>query len=195
MRDKVNKKKRRNAKKKAQRSATAEEAEVEESTVLDYGDYESTTKQESDSSAAIESQLMQDVQVAAKVDLPPLPEDVESLPVLAPAHIRVGTILAFKMWAINAHTVTPEISKFKTAIVEKEGDSGGGAGVFRLKLAERDVPKPAKRFDDDGVRIYDNKDAFDMRDNDEEDDGVWEGCFTDLIEPKLIQEAAERWGH
>jgi hypothetical protein len=68
------------------------------------------------------------------------------------------------------------------------GDSGHGAGTIRLKIAQRDLPKREKKFDSKGNRIYDAADQFYMEDE-EEDEGLWEGQFSELLEPKLLQAA------
>lgn len=190
MRNKLNKKKNKKSKKNGpeRESASPQVEENTETLILDYDDSPDPTKQDSDHTAAIENQLIQDVQVAAQSDLPSLPEDVEALPALEPQDIQVGTIVVFKMWVINSKTVTPEFSEYRTAIVEKEGDSGNGAGSFRLRLAARDVPKEQK-VDENGERVKSAKNGFqmDVHKDEEEDEGIWEGTFTELISPKLLK--------
>ncbi|PVI05669.1 hypothetical protein DM02DRAFT_516244 [Periconia macrospinosa] len=166
-------------------SPEEEEEEEEEALVLNYDDSTDTTsKQDSDHTAAIESQLLRDVEVAAKSDLPPLPEDVASLPALQTTDIQVGAVIAFKLWNIDPDTCTPEITDYKTAIVEKEGDSGKGAGQFRLKLAARDVARKKREIMKRGNRVEVVEDASVL-----EDASVWEGMFNELLEPKLVQAA------
>jgi hypothetical protein len=190
MRDGNKKKAKKNKKKPPPISESDEE---EENIILDYDDSPITAKEDSDPTAAIESQLKQDVQVAAKSDLPALPEDVESLPILQTTNIQVGAIIAFKLWVIDPKTVCPEITNYKTAVVEKEGDSGGGAGQFKLKLAQRDVPKADERkVDGEGNRIRSTRDDFRMGGADEEEEeesSIWEGTFAELVEPKLVMAA------
>lgn len=168
-----------------------EDKEPEDTPILDYDESPETVKAGSDPSDAIESQIQQDVELATKSDLPPLPEDVESLPSLQPHDIQVGAVVVFKLYAIDPVTVTPHISEYKTAVVEKEGDSGNGAGTFRLKLAERDVaPKAEETVDDRGHTAKKAVNGFRMGDeDDEEDDSVWEGMFGELVEPKLLKAA------
>lgn len=170
-----------------------EEEEEEDAIVLDYGDSPNAGRQESDPTAAIESQLQLDVEVAAQSDLPLLPEDLSSLPVLQTDDIQVGAVVAFKLWIIDPKTFTPEITNYKTAIVEREGDSGKGAGVFRLKLAARDVPRQEpKAAEASGKQARSSFSGFRTAvDNEEEqeDASVWEGMFSDLLEPKLVQAA------
>jgi hypothetical protein len=191
MKNKQNKKKN-NRNSKQARPASPEAENNPDPLILDYDDCPDTSKQDSDpTAAAIENQLMQDVEVAAQVDLPSLPEDVETLPALLPADIQVGAIVVFKTWIINPNTVTPEFSDYKTAVVEKEGDSGNGVGSFRLRLAKRDVPRKLP-VDENGEKVRSARDGFRMAvDGEEEveDDDVWEGGFTELIAPKLLKGA------
>lgn len=191
-----------NSKKKKQRKIKPSQEQVgwpvdnvdeepEDTPVLDYDDSPATMKAASDPTDAIESQIMQDVQLAAKADLPLLPDDVSALPALQSNDIQVGAIVVFKLWTIDPATVTPNISEYKTAIVEKEGDSGKGAGTFRLKLADRDVPKKMEgQVDEKGRPIKNAVSGFRMGDDEDEDDqSLWEGIFAELVEPKLLQAA------
>lgn len=150
-----------------------------ETLILNYDDSPETAKADSDPTAAIESQLLQDAQIAARSDLPPLPEDVDVLRSLERADIKVGAIIAFKLLVLNPNTRAPEFSGYKTAIVEEEGDSGNGAGVFKLKLAERDIARREKA----------DEPIDDMEMNDEEDASAWQGTFQELVSPKLLQAA------
>jgi hypothetical protein len=168
-----------------------EDQNPEDTPILDYDDSPETMKAASDLTDAIESQIQQDVELAAKTDLPSLPEDIDSLPTLQPHDIQVGAVVAFKVYAIDPVTVTPHISEYKTAIVEKEGDSGHGAGTFRLKLADRDIPHKAdQQVDERGGLVRSVVSGFQMDDEeDEEDDSIWEGTFGELVEPKLLKAA------
>jgi len=190
MREKVNKKRNKKPKQSQQEREPSPEVEEEpEPLILDYDDSPETSKQDSDPTAAIENQLMQDVQVAAHSDLPLLPEDVESLPPLESKDVLVGAVIVFKRWTIDPKTVTPEISDYQTAVVEKEGDSGAGAGSFRLKFAARDVPTE-QQVDADGERVKNARDGFRMEiDGEEEDESIWDCTFGELIGPKLLKGA------
>ncbi|KAJ4366210.1 hypothetical protein N0V83_007846 [Neocucurbitaria cava] len=165
-------------------ASTGEEEEEEEKIVLDYADAPATENAEVE--AAIEDQLRQDVATAAQADLPPIPDDISTLPDLASSDIKEGAIIVCKFFAINPVTVAPEISNPKTAVVEREGDSGNGAGTIRLKIAQRDLLKRETKFDRKGNPIYAAADGFYMGDE-EEDEGIWEGQFSELLEPKLLK--------
>jgi hypothetical protein len=167
-------------------------AEVEDTIVLDYGDAPAAESKEdegpleSDAGPAIESQLLHDVATAPKSDLPPLPEDISSLPSLTQADVKVGAIIVFRHFALNPKNMAPEISDWKTARVSEEGDSGNGAGVIGLTLADRDRVQREKKFDRKGNRIYEGVDKFKVEDSDEEEDGVLEVHFGELLEAKLL---------
>lgn len=188
MREKVEQKKKGKKAKKVVREPEPSDEE-EEKIILDYDDPPNAAEnQDSEINAAIEEQLKQDVETAAQQDLPPLPEDVGSLPVLVPGELKKGAVIVCKFFDINPVTVAPEISDYKTAIVEHEGDSGNGAGTIRLKLAQRDLPKREKKFDKNGNQIYNAADQFFM-DGENEEEGIWEGQFSELLESKLLQAA------
>lgn len=141
--------------------------------------------------AAIEDQLQQDIATASHEqsahDLPALPEDLNTLPDLTPADIKAGALIVCRFFGVNPVTVTPEISGFKTAVVEQEGDSGAGAGTIRLRIAQRDLPRKEKKFNSKGERIYDAKDGFFM--DEEEEEGLWSGMFGELLEGRLLKAA------
>jgi hypothetical protein len=166
-----------------------EEEEEEEKIILDYDDAPpASTLPDSEVNAAIENQLRQDVATAAQADLPPLPDDISVLSDLVSSDMKVGAVIICKFFTVNPITVTPEISDYKTAIVEQEGDSGPGAGTIQLKIAMRDLPKREKKFDSKGNRIYNAADAL-LMDDDDEEQGLWEGQFGELLEAKLLKAA------
>ncbi|KAH8723199.1 hypothetical protein GQ44DRAFT_741155 [Phaeosphaeriaceae sp. PMI808] len=190
MREKDNKKRQKKGGKNKRESMPAQEEEEEDKIYLDYDDTGATENPESELTVAIaiEDQLRLDVATAVQSDIPPIPDDLSTLPVLNSGEIKEGAIIVCKFWAVNPVTVTPEISGYKTAVVDREGDSGNGAGTIRLKIAERDLPKREKKFDRNGERVYDVADRFYMEDE-EEDDSIWEGQFGELLEPKLLKAA------
>jgi hypothetical protein len=165
-----------------------EEEEEEDKIFLNYDDTPDFNP-DVEIHAAIEDQLQQDIATAAQEqdEFPPIPEDLDALPDLTSADIKVGAVIVCKFFGINPVTVTPETSDFKTAIVEQEGDSGGGAGTFRLRIAQRDLPKKEKKFNSKGQRVYDAKDGFFMEEDDEE--GLWSGMFGELVQGKLLKTA------
>ncbi|KAF1943490.1 hypothetical protein EJ02DRAFT_453199 [Clathrospora elynae] len=189
MRDKSSKKRqKRGSNRDAQRESLPAEEDEEEKIILDYDDAPAVEGPDSEITAAIEDQLRQDVATAAQADLPPLPEDTSTLPDLASSDMKVGAVIACRFFTVNPITVTPEISSYKTATVEQEGDSGPGAGTIQLRIALHDLPKKEKKFDSKGNRIYNAADALLMEDE-EGEEGLWEGQFGELLEPKLLKAA------
>jgi hypothetical protein len=188
MRDKAAKKKQKRRNYVLQEATPEEEEEEEEKIILDYDDAPATNSDSETIHAALEDQLRQDLAMAAQSDLPPLPQDMSTLPDLTSSDMKAGAIIACKFFTVNPVTVTPEISDYKTAIVEQEGDSGPGAGTIQLKIALRDLPKREKKFDSKGNRIYNAADALLMAE-DEEEEGLWEGQFGELLEAKLVKAA------
>jgi hypothetical protein len=186
MREKAEKKKQKKGGRNKRESVAPEEEE--EITMLDYDDPPLNENPDSEVNAAIENQLRQDVATAAQADLPQPPEDISTLSNLTPTDIKEGAIIVCKFFAVNPVTIMPEISDHKTAVVEQEGDSGNGAGTFRLRIATRDLPRKEVKFDRKGNRIYGAADNLFMEDDDEEE-GLWEGQFSELLEPKLLKAA------
>ncbi|KAH6878660.1 hypothetical protein BKA58DRAFT_377698 [Alternaria rosae] len=187
MHDKAKKKKQKR-RSNVQQEATLVEEEEEEKIILDYDDAPTTNPDSESVNAAVEDQLRQDLAMAAQSDLPPLPKDMSTLPDLTSSDMKAGAVIACKFFTVNPVTVTPEISGYKTATVEQEGDSGPGAGTIQLKIALRDLPKREKKFDSKGNRIYNAADAL-LMEEDDEDEGLWEGSFGELLEAKLVKAA------
>ncbi|KAA8612807.1 hypothetical protein PtrSN002B_011041 [Pyrenophora tritici-repentis] len=190
MRDKASKKKNKKRGHVLQETVLKvdEEEEDDVKMVLNYDDAPATIPSSENTDAAIEDQLRNDVATAAQADLPPLPEDMQTLPDLASSDVKVGAIIACKFFTVNPITITPEISDYKTATVEHEGDSGPGAGTIQLRIAARDLPKREIKFDSKGNRIYNAADAL-LMEEDDEDEGLWEGMFGELLEAKLLKAA------
>ncbi|KAI4617764.1 hypothetical protein J4E83_006096 [Alternaria metachromatica] len=188
MHDKAKKKKQKRRSIVQQEATPVEEEEEEENIILDYDDAPTTNPDSESINAAVEDQLRQDLAMAAQSDLPQLPEDMSTLPDLTSSDMKSGAVIACKFFTVNPVTVTPEISGYKTATVEQEGDSGPGAGTIQLKIALRDLPKREKKFDSKGNRIYNAADAL-LMEEDDENEGLWEGSFGELLEAKLVKAA------
>lgn len=122
-------------------------------------------------------------------DLAPLPEDPTTLPDLQDGQAKPGMTIAFKQLTMSEETKwQPEISAYHTAVVNTILDSG----ELQLTLALRDRLNHEKFYDiETGERIYGR---FDMPDQDEEveneeDDGIRNLTFSELVEPKIVQDA------
>lgn len=189
MREKAAKKKQKKKQSHApQQKYAVQEEDEEENIILDYDDAPAANNESEIIDAAIEDQLQQDLATAAQIDLAALPEDMSTLPDLTAADMKKGAVIACKFFTVNPITVTPEISGFKTATVEHEGDSGPGAGTIQLRIAARDLVKKEKKFDGKGNRVYNAADAL-LMESDDEEDGLWEGQFGELLEAKLVKAA------
>ncbi|EON67221.1 hypothetical protein W97_06474 [Coniosporium apollinis CBS 100218] len=149
----------------------------------------------------IESQLKQDIAVAASTqgsadrsteNIPPLPADISALAPLQESHLKPGALIVFKQLEVSQSTNwAPVISAHRTATVTEVF----GTGVLHLSLASRDRPQKANkvRYDAKGRRLYDR---FEMpadsdEDGDGEDAGFVEVEFGELLEPKLLRAAPE----
>lgn len=186
MKDKAQKKRQRRGKLEALDEPQPVVEDEEERIFLDYNDSPAGEDMDKEVNAQIEHQILEDSAAGTELDLPNLPEDMNSLPELSGGDIRKGAVIACKFFAVNPITITPEISGYKTAIVEKEGDSGNGAGTIQLRIAQRDLPKRQKKFGSKGERIYDAADGLLMEDDDV-DEALWEGHFAELLEAKLLR--------
>ncbi|KAG0652943.1 hypothetical protein D0Z07_0132 [Hyphodiscus hymeniophilus] len=145
----------------------------------------------------VNQQLMNDLaeKTSAQVsqgpeDLAPLPADPQTLADLQAGQAKPGMTIAFKELTMSEETKwQPEISPYRTAVINAILD-----GELQLTLALRDRITLEKAYDvETGDRLYGK---FDMPDQDEdeeaeEDDGIRGISFSQLVEPKIVQEAPE----
>jgi hypothetical protein len=122
-------------------------------------------------------------------DLAALPEDPTTLSDLKDGEAKPGMTIAFKQLTMSEETKwQPEISDYRTAVVNVIL----GGGELQLTLALRDRLDHEKFYDaETGKRVYGR---FDMPDQDEEaeedeDDGIRNLTFSELVEPKIVQDA------
>lgn len=127
-------------------------------------------------------------------DLATLPEDPKTLVDLQDGQAKPGMTIAFKQLTMSEETKwQPEISAYRTAVV----NDILGSGELQLTLALRDRLNSEKFYDGEtGERIYGK---FDMPDQDEEedepaDDGIRNLTFSELVEPKIVQDATSNLG-
>jgi hypothetical protein len=149
--------------------------------------------QSDDVEGEISQQLMNDIQTPTAgfsqgpEDLAFLPDDPSILPDLNDGQAKVGMTIAFKQLEVSEATKwQPQISAYRTTIVIAIAESG----ELQLTLAMRDRQQPNKRYDPQtGERIYSN---FEIPDDDEMDDednkGMLNLLFNELIQPKIVQE-------
>ena len=123
-------------------------------------------------------------------DLPYLPKDSSTCPVLTRGTATTGTVIAFKQFEMSANTNwQPRISDYRTALIKEVLDEGS----LQIELAKRDQPGKDSQYDDQtGERIYGK---FEMPGYDEEDDNINNGKITipfeELIDPIVVPNAAE----
>ena len=122
-------------------------------------------------------------------DLPFLPEDPSTCPVLTRGTATTGTVIAFKKFEMSANTNwQPRISDYRTAIIKEVLDEGS----LQMELAKRDQPGKDSQYDDQtGERIYGK---FEMPGYDEEDADINNGKiaipFEELIDPVVVPNPA-----
>lgn len=140
----------------------------------------------------VSQQLMSEIQFPADQcsevpeDLTPLPENLSILSDLPKGHVKPGMIIAFKRLEMSAATQwQPQVSAYQTArVVAIENDQ------LQIMLAMRDREQRTKEYDEEtGERIFDRFDVPDDEDMEEEDDGMLDISFSELIEPKLVKDA------
>lgn len=131
-------------------------------------------------------------------DLPSLPADISLLPILDVVDLKLGMIIAWKqLLCTEATHWQPQLSGYMTASVTKtrEGDAN-----FQVRLArrDRDIDRNVKKYDEEtGQRVYGKFEAPDSDEDgdddasEEEDDGIREVCFGEMIEPRIVQQATE----
>ena len=142
---------------------------------------------------AVSAQLLRDVNAASVEgnnhreghDLPDLPFDITSLPLLSLETSLPGAIIAFQQLDMSQYTDwQPKVSEYRTASIEKNK-----GGILAMILAHRDRLTGKKCYDKEtGERMYSKFEMPDFDDGDtEEDDGFVELMFNELIEPRLVR--------
>ncbi|KAK3326966.1 hypothetical protein B0T19DRAFT_149644 [Cercophora scortea] len=119
-------------------------------------------------------------------DLPPLPENLSTLPALQSSEVKQGMVVTWKQLLMSKATNwQPQVSSLTGAVVDVHED-----GTFRVLLAkrDRDLDQNAKVYDDEGNRVYDK---FEVPDMDEDlEDGAELGYrtvdFLDMVEPRIL---------
>ncbi|CZR53317.1 uncharacterized protein PAC_03195 [Phialocephala subalpina] len=157
---------------------------------LQYDDSTQLTRPEDENvEEEISMQLMNDIEgpgaavSQAPDDLTPLPDDPSTLSDLKDGEAKDGMTIAFKMLELSAATHwQPLVSPYRTAIVIEVQEDG----MLKLSLAMRDRKQDDKRYDEEtGARVYEK---FEMagEDDEQDNDGMLNLPFGDLIEPKIV---------
>lgn len=115
-------------------------------------------------------------------DLPSVPEDISTLPMVKEEELVSGDIIVFKNLEVSASTGwAPAVSPLRTAKVINEKVEPGQTLV--LQLAKRDQPE--RMYDDEGNRVYE-KFEMETGEGDDAEQGVLELGFVELVEPRLL---------
>lgn len=120
-------------------------------------------------------------------DLPSLPEDLTTLPILEQSNVKSGMVIAWKQLLMSKATNwQPQISCVTGLILSINDD-----GSFHLLLARRDREQNEKVYDEyTGKRVYDRFEApYSDGEEDDEDDGHRDLAWSELSEPRLVQQA------
>ncbi|KAE8452736.1 hypothetical protein EG329_013008 [Mollisiaceae sp. DMI_Dod_QoI] len=180
--------------------ASYEPSYQDESLELQYDDSTQFTRPEDeDVEGEISLQLMNGIEGPDAAfsqnpdDLISLPDDPSSLPDLRAGEAKVGMIIAFKKLDLSAATQwQPIVSPYRTAIVITVHEDG----LLQLALAMRDRERSEKRYDEEtGGRIYEKFEMAVDDDNDEiqQEDGMLDLYFSDLMEPKIVQQPPAKY--
>lgn len=118
-------------------------------------------------------------------DLPSLPSDVTTLPILQIAQIKPGMVITWKQLLMSKATNwQPELSSATGLVVSLENDNS-----LQVVLAKRDREQEEKEYDDEtGQRVYDKFEMPSDSENEaDSDDGRRELSWAEIIEPRLVQ--------
>ena len=164
-------KRKRGSQKQGAKDIAAEDNNDTSNIELNYDDPQATSNSEQSQSTDVD-------------DLPSLPRDVATLPLLQSTEVKPGMVITWKQLAISAATNwQPQISS-PTAVVI----SSGNDGTLQVMLAKRDR-NPEKQYDPEtGRRVYARFEMpSDSDDEAESDDGRRELAWAELDEPRLVQ--------
>lgn len=113
-------------------------------------------------------------------DLPPLPDDINSLPPLTKP-VLLHTVITFRQLTMDAN-YAPILADYRTAIVDEVDDQVLDGPFLVLKLAIRDRLK--RNVDEMGEKVLRK---FEMPGNNDDDEGIIELMFGELLEPKVVK--------
>lgn len=120
-------------------------------------------------------------------DLPSLPKDVKALPLLEPGSAQPGMVITWNQLVMSKATKwQPEMLPITGLIVP-----GGENGDVHVILARRDREDNEKIYDEvTGERVYGKFEVPDLDEvGEEEDTGFRSLQWTEMIEPRLLQQA------
>ncbi|KAL8629218.1 hypothetical protein Q9189_005069 [Teloschistes chrysophthalmus] len=162
-------------------------------------DLEPAQQMSDDNGKAASDQLLRETEETVKdvpvvndaaEDLPTLPDDPSTYLNLERTGCTAGAIIAFKQLDMSAETKwAPVISEYRTALIDGVLDDG----TLSLRMALRDIPQQEKQYDEEtGERVYSKFEMPGYGETDSnQDNGMLELGFVDLIEPKLVRAVEE----
>lgn len=163
-----------------QSSRQQDDGTTYQDTVLNYDDEPQEASDRSEQAGS---------QTADGEDLPPLPPDLSTLPMLQPGQVTAGMVLTWKQLLLSKATSwQPQVADLTGVVVEVLEDN-----ALRVRLAKRDrnLDRNEKVFDEEGNRVYDK---FELPGMDEEGEEAGEEGYrtlelADMMEPRILQPA------
>lgn len=134
------------------------------------------------------SQIQEENPVNPTEDLPDLPDDLSTVPDLVESEVKPSSIIAYKQLEMSKATNwQPKVSEYQVAEVHEILDGG----VVNVRLAKRHWVQPEDNAgEEDAPREYSGFEMPGFEDDETADDGFREVSFGELIEPKLLRQAA-----
>ena len=128
-------------------------------------------------------------------DLPSVPQDLSSLPLLTVDSALPGAIVTFTRLEVSAATGwRPETAPVRVTQIQDVFDEQGSK-VLQLKLAKRDVPKV--QYDANGRRLFSGY-AMELDDDDDDEDngsgekrGVLEVPLNEVLDGRIVRAAPD----
>ena len=121
-------------------------------------------------------------------DLPALPADVTTLPLVNVEDVKPGMVITWKHWHLPKTSWEPQLIDLTGMVLSIDADQ-----ILRLILARRNRDTEEKVYDEEtGERIYDKFDVPTDSDDDEEeekmDDGYRDMPWKDMAQPRKVQD-------
>ncbi|KAH9984910.1 hypothetical protein F4779DRAFT_322392 [Xylariaceae sp. FL0662B] len=123
-------------------------------------------------------------------DLPSLPSDLSTLPILHPGEAQIGMVITWQKWSCSTATNwQPQLSDVTGVVVRIDDDAPG----LEVCLAKRDryLDGNPKRYDENtGQRIYDRFEAPDLDEqgDTEDEEGYRTVGFAEMQQPRILQQ-------
>ncbi|KAL1624731.1 hypothetical protein SLS56_007707 [Neofusicoccum ribis] len=151
---------------------------------LDYDEVEGNAAQSQLLQETADAQAMDDDAEPAN-DLPALPSDISTLPILATENMRLDSIIVYKQMEVSELTGwQPSLSDYRTAkVLDVEEDA------VHLELAVRDIPCKKPDNNKKGGKREPTGKGFEMPTEEDVDPGKRWVDFMDILELRLLEPA------